>query len=374
MSIVIVTQVFHKLYKNEIYAYGPYAREMNIWFKKFDNVFILSPFIEVQELNPIDIQLEAQSFNLIKVPDFDLTSVSNLIQSFFLVPYIFFKILVLFSKVDHIHLRCPGNMGLLGSFAQIFYPNKKKTAKYAGNWDLNSKQPLSYRIQQKLLRSTVLTKNIKVLVYGDWPDQTKNILPFFTASYSRNQISPFKSKKEEIKSGLIKFLFVGSLVSGKNPDFSLDFCAKLKSENFQFRFDFFGEGPLFPILLEKRNFLGLQENVIFHGNVSSEILIDFFKSSHFLIFLSDSEGWPKAVAEAMFWGCIPVTSSVSCVPQMVNYGERGILVSKDLDLVIQEVTRLIEDPDKFDEMALLAKQWSNEFTLEKFEEEIFCLV
>src|SRR5690606_34200508 len=48
--------------------------------------------------------------------------------------------------------------------------------------------------------------------------------------------------------------------------------------------------------------------------------------SHFLILASKSEGWPKAVAEAMFFGCILIVTPVSCVPWMLNYGSRGILI------------------------------------------------
>jgi hypothetical protein len=31
----------------------------------------------------------------------------------------------------------------------------------------------------------------------------------------------------------------------------------------------------------------------------------------------------KAIAEGMFWGCIPVGTAVSCVPFMLDEGKRG---------------------------------------------------
>ena len=99
------------------------------------------------------------------------------------MPFLCYTIFKAMKKADHIHLRCPGNMGLIGSLIQIFFPNTPKTAKYAGNWDPKSKQPLSYVIQKWLLSSTFLTRNIKVLVYGEWEHQSKNITSFFTASY-----------------------------------------------------------------------------------------------------------------------------------------------------------------------------------------------
>lgn len=81
---------------------------------------------------------------------------------------------------------------MLGCLVQIFFPKKIKTAKYAGNWDPEAKQPLSYRIQRWVLSNTFLTRNIQVLVYGEWKQQTKNIKPFFTATYSKSEIIELK--------------------------------------------------------------------------------------------------------------------------------------------------------------------------------------
>ena len=112
---------------------------------------------------------------------------------------------------DHIHLRCPGNVGLLGSLVQVFFPSKPKTAKYAGNWDPKAKQPLSYKIQKWLLSNTLLTKNMTVLVYGEWPNQTKNIKSFFTATYREADKKEIQIRKLEAD---IQFVFVGTLSVG----------------------------------------------------------------------------------------------------------------------------------------------------------------
>jgi len=52
------------------------------------------------------------------------------------------------KSANHIHLRCPGNIGLLACLIQILFPNTPKTSKYAGNWDPNAKQPFTYKIQK----------------------------------------------------------------------------------------------------------------------------------------------------------------------------------------------------------------------------------
>jgi hypothetical protein len=31
----------------------------------------------------------------------------------------------------------------------------------------------------------------------------------------------------------------------------------------------------------------------------------------------------------MFWGCVPIVTSVSCIPFMLDYGKRGVLLDKN---------------------------------------------
>ncbi len=53
---------------------------------------------------------------------------------------------------------------------------------------------------------------MQVLVYGEWPGQSKNIVPFFTASFSEEDKAEVP---EKAFSGPFIFLFVGNLVEGK---------------------------------------------------------------------------------------------------------------------------------------------------------------
>ena len=88
------------------------------------------------------------------------------------------------------------------------------------------------------------------------------------------------------------------------------------------------------------------------------------------MFISKSEGWPKVVAEAMFWSCLPITTAVSCVPQMLDNGNRGAIVSPNVDEVVSVVESYLQIEKKYTEQILSAKSWSQNYTLEKVESEI----
>ena len=297
MNFCLITNADHKIHMGKYYAYGPYVREMNLWLKHIDKLTIIAPLSKIKPLKANSIYYKKNEIQFIPIPDFNLKSTLAIFASFSAIVKIFFVCIAAMKKADHIHLRCPGNVGLIGSVAQIFYPKKKKTAKYAGNWDWKSNQPWSYRLQQLILRNTFLTRNMTVLVYGDWPDKTKNIKPFFTASYSEEDRIEIKKTDINVK---VKLAFIGTLTPNKSPITSLLVLKILKEKGINTILTFCGDGPEIEQLISKTNEWGLEKNVEFLGNVSAEKVKDVLKQAHFLVFISKSEGWPKAVAEAMW--------------------------------------------------------------------------
>lgn len=419
MKFAIITHVQHIKNDSQYYGYAPYIREMNIWLQYVDEVIVVAPLVN-KELNPIHEKYCHSKLRFLTVSEFNITSVANFFKALFKLPKVFSTVYLAMSQADHIHLRCPGNMGLIGALVQMLFPNKPKTAKYAGNWDPRAKQPITYKLQRWILSNTFLTKNMQVLVYGDWDNQTKNIKPFFTATYSVDEIqnSEFRIQNElslqtqsittdrgfysaqsdkpgdsalslraksrttensldfarldKIENDLppISFLFVGTLSKGKQPLYAIQLVEKLHQQGKNVRLNLFGEGILRDNLEQYISEKKLESIVSLKGNQSKETVLKAYQTSHFLILPSKSEGWPKVVAEAMFWGCVPIVSKVSCVPYMLDYGERGIQLEEQLEKDVIQVTSLLDDELLYQKTAFEGQSWSRQFTTDKFEVEI----
>jgi len=354
------------IYKSDnAFAYSPYVKELMVWEKYADIVFCCPVWkndrgLLISEI-PFNISKHYQLF------DTNLKSLKEIVKTFFLSFYNFFILLKAMNNADHIHLRCPGNIGLLGCVAQIFFPNKKKTAKYAGNWDPESKQPLSYRLQKWILSNTFLTKNMQVLVYGDWPNQSKNIKPFFTATYSETEKEVVPKNSVNLKA---EFIFVGTLVTGKDPLYAIKLVQELIKKGINATLNLYGNGAEknnLEIYIKENN---LESYIIFQGNQNKETLKQAYQKNHFVILPSKSEGWPKAIAEGMFWGCLPIATIVSCVPFMLDFENRGILLEMDLEKDVVQIENIIKDEGNFLSKSKLAANWSQQFTTEVFESEI----
>ena len=370
MTFVIITHVPHILEQNQYFGYAPYVREMNIWIKQSDKVVIVAPIANAST-TPIEINYEHDNIEFKAIESFNLLSLKEIAGSLCKIPTISWQLFKAMQKADHIHLRCPGNIGLLGCFIQVLFPNTPKTAKYAGNWDPNSKQPWTYRLQKWLLSNTFLTRNIQVLVYGDWKNSTSNIKSFFTATYKEEDKMPLVAKDFKEK---ISFLFVGTLVKGKNPLYAIQLVEALHVKGFAVDLCLYGEGLKRSVLESYIDEKKLNEFIFLKGNQNQETVKKAFQDSHFVILPSNSEGWGKSIAEGMFWGSVPLASKVSCIPYLLDYGNRGVLLTMDLRKDMTQMEVLLNNEADYQNKRNKTAEWSRKYTLDFFEQEIKKLI
>lgn len=365
MKVAVISSSPFVRQSGVFHAYSPYVKELKVWAKHADEIAFCCPIWEDDKgllIAPIDFP-----FQMYALKEFNIKNPLNFLKAFLFSFGNFIQLFKIMLWADHIHLRCPGNVGLMGCWVQMLFPGKVKTAKYAGNWDPKSNQPRSYKWQQMILSNTFLTRNIKVLVYGNWPGSTANIYPFFTATYTeadKIQVAPRTMKKE------IEMIYVGTLSKGKRPIYAIELAQKLQALHPSFRLSIYGHGKEKENLQDYVDQNQLQSFVSLKGNFSQHEMKAVYQSAHFMILPSESEGWPKVVAEAMFWACVPVATKVSCVPDMLQYGARGILLNMKLEDDVNVLNSYIINNQKYQTTALQAMEWSRVYTLDKFESEI----
>ncbi len=134
---------------------------------------------------------------------------------------------------------------------------------------------MSDKCKETLISYKCKNKNIKVIPNGSEP----------IATISDDIVA--KTRQEySIKSGIPTLLFVGRLVKQKNIDFIASVLFELKfTLKFDFQMIFVGESKYRQRYTNKLSKLGLQDNVIFTGQVvDKEKLLSFYKMSDLFIF------------------------------------------------------------------------------------------
>src|SRR5436309_1535265 len=112
--LLVVSPVVHYRHAGRLYAYGPYAREIDVWAELFETVVIASPLQTATP--PADcLPFTGENISIAPLPQrggHTLGAKMNLIAS---LPALVFGLAKAMRRADAIHVRCPGNLGLLGA-------------------------------------------------------------------------------------------------------------------------------------------------------------------------------------------------------------------------------------------------------------------
>jgi len=109
------------------------------------------------------------------------------------------------------------------------------------------------------------------------------------------------------------------------------------------------------------------ERVILHGRIDPDDIQKKMLDTHVIVLLSDYEGLPVAVMEAMACGLVPVCRNIaSGIPELIRDGINGLLVDNRADQFEAAVSKLKASPDTWLELS----QNSRETIVQSFSNEI----
>jgi glycosyltransferase involved in cell wall biosynthesis len=134
------------------------------------------------------------------------------------------------------------------------------------------------------------------------------------------------------------------LIKIKNPTTVLD--ATYKYNNKDTKLTFLGEGNLRPVLAQKIESLGLQQQVQLTGMVARDKVFEYFTSADLFVSASWGEGLPVAVMEAMACGRPVVLSDIPPHREIAEGTDFISLIKPD------DVTGFAQEIRKFREMSV----------------------
>lgn len=370
--LCIVSHVVHYRQGGSIHAYAPYAREIEIWADLFPEVRIAAPCEDVPPPGlPGDTAPIARS-NVRMAPQLRTggDTLGAKLKQLALLPVLAASLAGPLRWADAVHVRCPGNLGLLGVlFAPLF--SRRRIAKYAGQWtDYDGEAP-TVRLQKALLRSRWW--GAPVTVYGVWPDQPAHIVPFFTSVLDGRQVERARrAASPRTESAAPRVLFVGRLSRSKNVHVLLAALGRLCGEGIDLPCTIVGDGPERAALEAQAAELGVAAS--FAGGVDFDSVLAFYETHDVLVLASETEGWPKAIAEAMAFGLVCVGSDRSLIPQMLGEGKGWIVPPGDETALTDALRKIAADPREALEMGRRAAVWGQRYSLESLRDELRSLM
>lgn len=359
--LLVVSHVMHYRHDGQLFAYGPYSREIDIWADLFEQVVIASPCCD--EAPPGDCLAFTRS-NIAIAPQAETGGATRAakVEQLRQLPRLWRSLRRAMRRADAVHVRCPGNLGLLGVvMAPLF--SRYLVAKYAGQWNGYEGESRTVRLQRRLLASRWWRG--PVTVYGQWPDQPPHVIGFFTSMMTAQQVEHAAevARDKEVKAPLRVF-FSGVLESRKRADVLLDAVHQARANGLALEVVLAGDGSERDNLRRQAQELGLDDIVKFAGALPFEEALTWYEWAHCLVLPSQhSEGWPKVVAEAMCYGCVAIAVDHGHVPAMLE--GRGVVLPQGSSQEIAAALRAIaDDPARFQPMMRAASHWARQYSLE----------
>jgi glycosyltransferase involved in cell wall biosynthesis len=371
-KLVIVSHVIHYSWQEKIWAYGPYLKEIEIWADLFPEVVIASP---LREEKPPDDNLFFTKKNIYIAPQIERGG-DSLLDKFWQIISLDVMVITLLKvliKADVIHVRCPGNLGLLGVILSPLL-SKKRIAKYAGQWNGFEGETIANKLQRSILKSKWW--NSPVTVYGDWPDQPKHVIPFFTSMMTLEQVNTAKAiaNNRSFNFSNFKVLFSGRLTNVKRVDVVLQSFSSFNAIYRNSELVILGDGPLKEDLIKMSKELNLENYVKFVGALPYNEALNWFKWADCLLLPSQhSEGWPKVIAEAMCYGVVCIAVDHGQVAKMLD--GRGIILHQGSYEEITDALAFVQKNENWAaQIAKEASDWSSQYSLEDLKNSLASLM
>jgi hypothetical protein len=139
-------------------------------------------------------------------------------------------------------------------------------------------------------------------------------------------------------------LTVAKLYPRKGIDILLESISKLGPKIHDVCFAIAGDGPEEHALQQRARELGIEQRVVFLGDIENKDIPALMKTCEFFVLPSRSEPFGIVFLEAMTFGKAIVATNVGGIPEFVVDGFNGLLVpSEDSDALAEKIELCIEN-------------------------------
>ena len=188
-----------------------------------------------------------------------------------------------------------------------------------------------------------------VTIYG--PDEIQELVQRFGLKAERIVFLPNAIETSRFTPGdrppTTDLIYVGRLIDLKRVDLILRSLALILLERPETTLDIVGDGPSRPALERLTAELGIGAQVRFVGWADNPL--EALRGGRLFLSLSELEGLPATVIEAMCVGLVPVVTDVGATRVAVRDGANGVVVSPQASAqeIAGRVLDLLNDPARY---------------------------
>jgi glycosyltransferase involved in cell wall biosynthesis len=206
----------------------------------------------------------------------------------------------------------------------------------------------------------------KVSVNGTWPDSPANFVSLENPCLTDTELREANDVAQNKTSGpTVTICFVGGLVKAKGIHKFMDALELVKDKSKIKHVIIAGDGADRFEVERRANELLIP--IQFLGNIKRDALNTVYTDSDIIVLPSATEGFPKVIAEAAAFGCVPVVTNVSSVGQYIVDKQNGILLKNaQPDTIAAALDHILLQNGQLTKMKINVVQLSELFTYERY--------
>ncbi len=159
-----------------------------------------------------------------------------------------------------------------------------------------------------------------------------SLLPYF-GKWLDLQFIPHPVETEFVFNGTkaydkLRLTSICRLLPMKNLDWVIKSLAEAKKRGYDFEYNILGDGEALETLRALTLELGLTEEIVFHGHVQRQQVIEQLRKAHVFVMPSNPETLGRVYLEAAAAGCICIGHKDSGVHGLFEHGVHGFFVQK----------------------------------------------
>lgn len=369
MKLAIISHTQHyKKPDGSIVGWGPTITEINHLTAIFDEIYHVAVLTDEDPPNSA-LPYTSTQIHFIPIKEVGGTRLIDKFKILFQVPTVIQIVNKTLKKVYVFQLRTPTGMGVYLIPYLTLFSKKNGWFKYAGNW-VEENPAWGFAIQRWLLKR----QQKKATINGKWNEiiQPKQCITFENPCLTdSDRLVGLDIINNKIFEAPYTFCFAGRLEDAKGVRRIIEAFTNVFDKNKVKEVHLVGDGQNMDTYKKLAEKSGVA--FIFHGFLSYLDVFEIYKKSHFFLLPSSaSEGFPKVIAEAMNFGCIPIVSNVSSIIQYVENEKNGFIVSPNTSEKLTDILErvLINNPTMFYKMIHRNHNRTNLFTYEHYIDRI----
>jgi glycosyltransferase involved in cell wall biosynthesis len=272
-------------------------------------------------------------------------------------------------RADAVHAAVPGDVGTVGMVLAVL-ARKPLLVRHCGNW-LAPLSRTEYFLEWFMTRFAG-GRNVMLATGGSNQPPSRsnpNVRWIYSTSLSRADMN--SAPRKAPPPGQARLVITCRQTRLKGTGVVLEALVLLREKFPVLHFDVLGDGLNLEEFKAQAHKLGVSELVTFHGQVAHARVVELIKSADVFCFPStSSEGFPKAVVEALASGIPVVTTHVSVLPQLIGRGCGILLDEASSENVAAAVEQVLASPQQYEEMSQCALDTARLYTLEGWGEQI----